>query len=252
MSPLLYFMDLRMLSVGADFDWKKLRPFVTPVALLVTSGVLAYAASWFAGSVANSLTKIAVFAAVALLTIHVTFFVCRWATDDVALKLVDYIYLAIAFGSLGAVVDLQIAAFRYESYDFMPQSIERLETLRKNCVDPETAHIFVVGCRWQEEVLQYVRGGAYDHMTVGMKLQSYDKSKAELEPLHGEFFEELRSLWQGVEALREEYGLPSDRDMGWWKLFFIYMFCVGAVIRLSKVTAELFNWRVKKQTSWDW
>ena len=39
---------------------------------------------------------------------------------------------------------------------------------------------------------------------------------------------------------------PNEWEQLHWKLFFIYMLCVGGVIRLCKVTAQLCNWRIPK------
>jgi hypothetical protein len=241
-----------MTAADSGFNWLKLRPFVTPIALLAASGVLAYAASELSYNIAGSFTKISWFAAVAIVTLHLTFYVCRWATDDVSLKLVDYIYLIIALGSIGAVLDVQVAGMKSESLDFLPKSIERLEKLYQQCLKNPDASSHAVGCEWQDQTLEYMRGGAYNHLVVGSKLQSYDRDKASLSELHGPFFEVVRRTWESMELLGKEFGTPVDQHFMWWKLFFIYMFCVGAVIRLCKVTTELFNWRVPKKTDWDW
>lgn len=242
-----------MSAAASKFDWLKLRPLVTPAAIIATSAVFAYIASCLAYEISNSLTNIIAFVAAAIGAFHLVFYVFRWATDDISLKLVDYIYLTIALGSIGAVLDVQIAGMKSEALDFLPKRVERLEKLYQDCLKNPEADKAEVGCKWQDETLEYMRGSAYNHLIVSTKIQSYERDKETLSSLHGKFFESVKDTWEAMESLRKGYGAPVDQTFYWWKLFFIYMFGVGAVIRFCKVTVELLDFRVvKKPTVWDW
>lgn len=92
----------------------------------------------------------------------------------------------------------------------------------------------------------YVRGNGYVHKVIAERLNSYEQRTEEYQPLHGPFFVALKGLYDEMDDAYVRWEASDEMKQLHWKLFFIYLFGIGAVIRLCKVTAELCEWRVPK------
>ncbi|WP_338311558.1 hypothetical protein [Bradyrhizobium sp. TM239] len=192
------------------------------------------------------MSKMIRFTLICFVVLHFAYFACQLVTDDISLKIVDYIYLSIALGSLGAFLDVQSAALRFDTFDYMPQHVAKLEELYRNCPNNPAVHDTLPGCQWQGETLGYMRSGGYVHAVIKHKLDNYENNKAELARLHGVFFNEVASAYQAMDEAYKRFGVnPNEWEQLSWKLYFVYLFAIGAVMRIGKVSAELFDWKAK-------
>lgn len=230
----------------AAFDWVRLRPFVTPLGMAVVAALMGSIAWEMSGTAEQSLNRAALFMVLAIAFFHATFFACSWATDDLSLRLVDYVYLIIALGAVAAVLDVQAAGMRYDLNDSLPQRITAVEKAYSQCHLIEQKGEFPL-CKWESEIMMYVRGSGYVHAVIGSKLESFEQLKEKIPQQSWPFFVALRELYNEMDGAYKRWGVPSNEmEQLRWKLFFIYLFGVGAVIRLCKVTAEVMNWRIQK------
>src|SRR3979490_2159107 len=92
--------DSRVVKAGGD-------SLATPNILFYVSLALFFIGSFIAETGPDHFLKLSLFAVVCLISFHLAFWVCRKLTNEKALRIVDYMYLGIAFGGVFGVLDVQ-------------------------------------------------------------------------------------------------------------------------------------------------
>jgi len=188
---------------------------------------------------------IIIFTLGSVVVFHILLWLLRKRTDDKGLRIVDYVYLSLAFLGVGGIVDVQATIAREQYQSIIATYMPELESL-KPCKDASSPE-----CKLSEAFLASV---------------------SQPDPLMFRFVSQMRSIFSlefipfltqpkpDVQKFNEKLGVmmdllskevgPSLRSGKTRENRFIafYVLAIGLALRFTKVSAELFKWhRAKDQ-----
>ncbi|WP_154073478.1 hypothetical protein [Bradyrhizobium erythrophlei] len=210
------------------------------------TALLAGALIWFGfiliRRVADQLTSIICFAIASLILFHVLFWLLREATDDKALKIIDYMYLGLALCGVFGIIDLQskIAKDRYQfvvSY-YLPD-LQKV----KPCRNPKGKE-----CDFATSMLNIITTPDPTYFATTKQLFTMLKGWQDYK-LNDEDTTKFVSKFSEMTAVLDEDVMPYLRlaRSGENQFIWYYILAASLALRLTKVTVELFKWHVPKE-----
>ena len=210
----------------------------SPAIVFVLSAVLIAIAWGLTRFVLNQGVAIAIFTAAALVAYHVTAYLTRKLSDEQTYKITDYFYLCIGLVGLAAVLDIQ-TDFANSRLSVAGKYYAILERFR--CENPNSQRCAYY--RKQQKAMDEIGADhlkVYEAWTVGFDQRSAlmgQNDSPERDVIRQDLnrFEDEYKYLMRLQSYVSQRG-PSD------KLLAIYLIAIGAAIRLTKVTAEIFKW----------
>lgn len=210
----------------------------SPAIVFVLSAILIAIAWGLTRFVLDQGVAIAIFTVVALVAYHVTAYLTRKLSDERTYKITDYFYLFIGLVGLVAVLDIQ-TDFANSRLSVAGKYYAILEKLR--CENPNSRRCAYY--KKQQEAMDEIGADhlkVYSAWTVGFDQRSalMDQNDNPERDVIGRDLNRFEDEYKYLMRLQSyvSHREPSD------KLFAIYLIAIGAAIRITKVTAEIFKW----------
>lgn len=237
--------------------FKKLIAKLFPATLLLT--VLMMGVGYLlADSGGPQTVKIAIFLAFNLLIFHLLFRAFRKRSSERDLRTVEYLYLSLALLAVAGVLEFQSAYVEfergrviaghmpYEGFAELPYCKAR-ESGDVSAIDPQLLEKHHIGrlCRWQTAFSEELN--TYDHKSMRNFIDNteWNFGPTPPEPIAGRI-EVLKKLWDEMEATVNRYKInTTDRNWVLLKLYAFYLLALGLAIRIGKLSADVFGWRIK-------
>jgi hypothetical protein len=172
------------------------------------------------------------------------FWWCRKETTDKALKIVDYIFLSLGFVGVFGALDVQANIYKSRIPSILARhavSIEFSDPCKSNNLDRED-------CHWPE-IVKIILKRPYDHLLLGMQLEKSRLNEDYPDGItksHQDFIDEVQSLYDAMERDVYQHIDPIEQRETDKRIFAYYVLCAGLALRLTKVSAEVFEWHVPK------
>jgi hypothetical protein len=151
-SKLLKLVGSKMTKAQAGWRKTVRQACKTPLRLLIPTLICFLLAGSQVGEPPDQFTRLFIFSVVCLVIYHFSFWFWRSYTTEKSLKVVEYLYLAIAFLGIFGVLDVQASIVKMKVPQAVSFTISELEKLDP-CVD----------CKWEQEVLKELRSTPYNH-----------------------------------------------------------------------------------------
>ena len=236
----------RMIKGTSRNMTSSLADFLMPI--LVAGGVAAVAA--FVGLVQSSALRnqefrLTAFAVGCLLAFHIVFFLCRRLTDEVTLRLIDYLYLGLALLGIYGALDVEATILKAKIPDIV--AVHRVDYRKlTDC----TGDVFQRGCNWERDAFR-VLDRPYDHLQYRylLELAKYYFEGGVPNEKQKPLFDTVTALYRHVQSSVYDHTEVHDIIVYMNKLNWFYLLAIGLALRLTKVSIEVFKWHRPKVSS---